>query len=179
MQATSVIKGKHVGLLKSSGRQMNVAYYFRFLLILFLEICEQHYKINFTHDFLSFRSFVIRGCSCIAFWDGRQPVPILTTLWSWGRVVRNIFKDTMDSLTHSFVIPVATVDLPLSMPCSSEESEMMMNKTYLIWHSEYPNSHLLNRWVCSSWILDILKNLDKKCPFSPLLVDRNNEVCDT
>lgn len=73
---------------------------FRFLLILFLEICEQHYKINFTHDFLSFRSFVIRGCSCIAFWDGRQPVPILTTLWSWGRVVRNIFKDTMDSLTH-------------------------------------------------------------------------------
>lgn len=98
MQATSVIKGKHVGLLKSSGRQMNVAYYFRFLLILFLEICEQHYKINFTHDFLSFRSFVIRGCSCIAFWDGRQPVPILTTLWSWGRVVRNIFKDTMDSL---------------------------------------------------------------------------------
>lgn len=73
MQATSVIKGKHVGLLKSSGRQMNVAYYFRFLLILFLEICEQHYKIYFTHDFLSFRSFVIRGCSCIAFWDGRQP----------------------------------------------------------------------------------------------------------
>lgn len=65
------------------------------------------------------------------------------------------------------------------MPCSSEESEMMMNRTYLIWHSEYPNSHLLNRWVCSSWILDILKNLDKKCPLSPLLVDRNNEVCDT
>lgn len=52
--------------------------------------------------------------------------------------------------------------------------------TYLIWHSEYPDSHLLSRRVCSSWTLDLITKLRmKKFPLSLLFLgakNRNNQT---
>lgn len=100
-------------------------------------------------------------------------------VWSWFKHDRRNIKSRQwsDGATGRSHTP--TRERPLVSHFSSyrtglrnnsqEEPGKRKSDTYLIWRSEYPNSHLLSRWVCSSWILARRWSLWRKKNASPSL----------